>query len=171
MTTIAAVKDFPAYSVTTEGVIYRSGRHTPVAQTPNTKGYLTVNLSQGGVVSRRVVHRIVLEAFVGKRPPGMHGCHKNGDKRDNRLCNLGWASPTENEAHKKLHGTSPIGSKNGASKITEDQVSAIREAKLSGGRYWGAARLAERFGVATSTVIRAASGKQWGHVGDRNEQN
>lgn len=53
----------------------------------------------------RKVHLLVLEAFISPRPPGMQGCHNNGDKLDNRLENLRWGTPGSNTRDKRDHGT------------------------------------------------------------------
>jgi hypothetical protein len=59
--------------------------------------------------SRRMVnvrvHLAVLEAFVGPRPPGHVARHGGGGSRDNRLVNLSWGTPSENETDKIEHGT------------------------------------------------------------------
>lgn len=53
----------------------------------------------------RLVHRLVLEAFVGPCPPGMETCHGNGNRLDNRLNNLRWDTSSNNERDKLQHGT------------------------------------------------------------------
>jgi hypothetical protein len=50
-----------------------------------------------------LIHRLVLEAFVGKRPEKMDGCHNNGDKTDNRLVNLRWDTRRNNNLDAVLH--------------------------------------------------------------------
>lgn len=47
------------------------------------------------------VHRLVLETFVGKCPPGMQGDHINRNRTDNRLENLRWVTPAENNRNRK----------------------------------------------------------------------
>ncbi|WP_369698778.1 NUMOD4 motif-containing HNH endonuclease [Microbacterium terrisoli] len=50
-------------------------------------------------VGKRVhvyVHRLVLSTFVGPCPLGMEACHGNGNRQDNRLANLRWDTPSEN---------------------------------------------------------------------------
>lgn len=42
------------------------------------------------------VHHLVLEAFHGPRPTGLHGCHNNGDPLDNRAGNLRWDTQSGN---------------------------------------------------------------------------
>lgn len=69
---------------------------------PEGKKYFQVSLTGH---AQRKVHLLVLEAFIGPRPPGMHGCHNNGDKLDNRLTNLRWDTPGANNRDKREHGT------------------------------------------------------------------
>lgn len=66
--------------------------------------YLMVKLCRDGVESHRYVHHLVLEAFSGMRPDGMHGCHRNDIRTDNRLTNLYWGSPSQNAHDKTLNG-------------------------------------------------------------------
>jgi hypothetical protein len=68
-------------------------------------GYLYVNLKRVGSQSQRAVHRLVLEAFVGPCPPGMEGCHNDGDQLNNRLDNLRWDTPSNNKLDSVRHGT------------------------------------------------------------------
>jgi hypothetical protein len=57
------------------------------------------------------VHHLVLEAFVGPRPAGRQAAHGDGDKLNNTLGNLRWATPKENCADKLRHGTALFGAK------------------------------------------------------------
>lgn len=79
---------------------------------PRPDGRLTVMLSSPSAgASLRLVHQLVLEAFVGPRPEGMEGCHNNGDCTDNRLENLRWDTSSNNKLDMLIHGTHPNGSK------------------------------------------------------------
>lgn len=62
-------------------------------------GYYVVNLRQKGTSNVRFVHRLVAEAFLPnpKELPTVN--HKNGNKQDNRISNLEWASHSENNTH------------------------------------------------------------------------
>jgi hypothetical protein len=158
---VIQVFGFPSYSVSSDGLVYRKDSGNAVAQQANAKGYMTVNLSEGGEATRITVHRVVLESFIGLRPEGMQARHKDGNPANNRISNLKWGSPSENEADKATHGTKANGSRNGASRLTEEAVREILEAKQSGGKKWGAGKLAKKFGVDISTVVRAGRGKHW----------
>lgn len=67
-------------------------------------GHLAVNLSVSGVATRPLVHGLVLEAFVGPCPTGLEACHNNGDASDNRIENLRWDTPSENQRDRVRHG-------------------------------------------------------------------
>jgi hypothetical protein len=69
---------------------------------PSNYGHLSVVL---GRRNTRMVHTLVLEAFVGPRPPGKEACHGNGQPGDNRLSNLRWGTRSENIADAVRHGT------------------------------------------------------------------
>lgn len=69
---------------------------------PNRKrtGYLQVTLSRGGVNHYRDVHRLVAQAFLPNPEGKPQVNHKNGQKSDNRACNLEWVTESENQRHR-----------------------------------------------------------------------
>lgn len=74
-------------------------------------GYKLVLLSHGKRRVMKQVHSLVLEAFVGPRPPGMVTCHNNGDPADNRLENLRWDTQSNNLFDAVRHGTHTLSNK------------------------------------------------------------
>jgi hypothetical protein len=60
----------------------------------STRGHLVVSV--GSPIKTVLLHPLVLEAFVGPRPPGMVACHWDDDVTNNRLDNLRWATPSDN---------------------------------------------------------------------------
>ncbi len=68
------------------------------------------------------VSRLVLLAFRGPPPSGHEGCHNDGNNDNNRLSNLRWDTPSENQRDRAKHGTSNRGERCAAAKLTEKQV-------------------------------------------------
>lgn len=78
----------------------------------NWAGYHLVHLSREAQKQAVLVHRLVLEAFVGSAPEGKpFALHGNGDRADNRLENLRWGSQSENMMDSVEHGTHSMSSK------------------------------------------------------------
>ena len=72
----------------------------------NGRGYLVINLKLTTGYRCHGISELVLRAFVGPRPaPHYQAAHANGRRHDNRLHNLRWATPKENDADKDIHGT------------------------------------------------------------------
>lgn len=110
----------------------------------------------------RRVHYLVLEAFVGSRPPGLLACHKDDNKQNNRLSNLYWGTEQENHEDAKKNGKRPFGSKHSRAKLTEAIVAECRTRHV-GGESIG--KLAKEFSVADEVMRCAIKGKTWKHVG------
>jgi len=71
-----------------------------------TSGYFGMVLGRG---RPRLVHRLVMLAFVGPCPSGHEVAHNDGNRRNNALSNLRYATPKENAADKNRHGTVRVG--------------------------------------------------------------
>ena len=163
------IAGFSGYSVGDNGTVQscrtRGGRIVPWRDmSPQVDGSdrLFVGLRIGKKIHRSPIHRLVLEAFNGPWPDGCEICHNNGDHRDNRLCNLRWGTHTENCADREAHNRTAKGSRNGSSRLTEDQVREIRHRYASGleDQY----KLATAFNVGQSTINRIVRFEQWRHV-------
>lgn len=122
-------------------------------------GYLGVLLSDKDRGRRHVnIHVLVLEAFVGPRPEGMQVAHTNGERHDNRIENLRWATPSSNNADKHAHGTHQHGERIGSAKLTATDVHEIVTLRRDG---VGVARLADKFGVCRNTITNITTGRAW----------
>ena len=81
-----------------KGQIIRSHAVSP-------RGYQGVALYRGEPRAwQPLVHRLVLEAFVGPCPEGMEACHGDGDTTNNAVTNLRWDTPSENSYDTVRHG-------------------------------------------------------------------
>ena len=114
-------------------------------------GYPAVNLRKNNQAKAFSVHRLVLEAFVGLRPPGMECTHLNGQKPDARLTNLQWRTKLENEHDKILHGTKPVGERCHTAKITDQQKAEIAQSNLA------TRLLAEQYGLSYARIQKIRS--------------
>ena len=102
--------------------------------------------------------RAMCLAAHGEPPtPEHHAAHACGKGHD-RCCNprhLRWATPQENEADKLAHGTLRRGSDINTSKLTADDVRAIRASGENG------KVLADRYGVSTTAISMVRRRRSW----------
>jgi hypothetical protein len=111
---------YQAYEVSTDGrvrsvdrfIVYRDGRRPVLTRgrelglKPHKAGHRFVSLSVQNKSINRLVHRLVMETFVGPRPaPGIDIRHLNGIPTDNRLENLAYGTKSENSQDSLRHGT------------------------------------------------------------------
>ena len=84
----------------------KRGRHNgwrrPLTGHVNKSGHIVVTLHDGPRRKRTLLHRVVLETFVGPCPDGMEGGHYDGDPGNNRLENLRWDTRRVNEAIRRI---------------------------------------------------------------------
>lgn len=169
------ILDYPGYDVSNLGNVRSWKRYgvqhgklddEPHLLTPAGGGRpphaLHVMLSRNAHSEARLVHRLVLTAFVGPCPPGMEACHNDGNYRNNGLDNLRWDMHLSNEQDKIRHGHSGKGEQNSQAKLTPKQVLEIRE-RYANGESPNA--LAVAFHVWHSAITRIVTGQRWWHLG------
>lgn len=137
-------------SLFTRGYGYSNRRATPkVLRLHIRYGYPCIGLGTKGLYYHGRVHNLVLMAFVGPRPDGMYGTHKNGIREDSRLENLEWKTPAGNYADMFRHGTAPINDRNSNTVLRASDVAEIRAAAARGERL---CNIAVRYGVCHQHV-------------------
>jgi hypothetical protein len=127
------VAGFPGYRIGNDGSLWscrRNGGHGHVrildtwrriGRIHDSDGYTRAFLCDGTASRVRLIHRLVLETFVGPCPAGMVACHNNGVRDDNRVENVRWDTPEENVRDKIAHGTHQAGEKHPRATLTEGQ--------------------------------------------------
>lgn len=128
----------------------------------STSGRYTVSVPMGrnGNYGHKTLYFLVMLAFVGPRPKGFDIAHLNGDHQDDRLVNLKYCTHKENESHKKMHGTAPVGELNGISKLQGWQVDEIR---YLGSKSIPQAKIAKLFDIRKDYVSQILGNITWKH--------
>lgn len=150
------------YEASNLGQVRRVGASAALKPVPSTGGYHVVSLSKDGDVRNLRVSRLILTAFCGDAPfEGAQAAHNNGDNGDNRLTNLRWATPVENQADVTRHGNRCQGEAVFGAVLNADRVKLIRQRCAAGERN---RPIAEDFGVSPSTIHLIRHNRIWKHV-------
>jgi len=146
------VVGFPGYEVSDLGHVRSNkfGRPMVMFTQVTKQGYIRVMFRNNGRHVGQLVHKLVLEAFVGERPEG-HICKwKNNLRCDNRVSNLRWVLRLTAGVVAHPDGKEPT-----MAKLTAKEV---REIFRSDG---GLQELAERYDVSTSAIWRIRTKRSW----------
>lgn len=172
--TYKEIKGFTGYVVGTDGSVWCCIRRGPnPVITDNwrklkqswagvkVRPYLQVSLRQNGRTVNRLVHRLVLETFIGPCPEGCEVRHfPDRDRCNNFVTNLRWGTAAQNADDRGRDGNTAYGTKNGNSQLG---VEAVREIRLATG-YGVVTALAKKHGVSRQTIISIRDYKTWRHV-------
>lgn len=164
------IAGFCNYFVTVDGRVRsmrgRWGRGCWLKPHTNMDGYLRVSLCSGGHSQVCTVHRLVLQTFVGPCPPGMQCRHLNGVRTDNRLGNLCWGTPSENNQDTVRHGTysngrlGVYGEDCPASKLSDRDRRLIFSIYHDG--VYTQQELADHFGISQMGISKIVNNVRWG---------
>ena len=125
------------------------------------RGYYQFTLCNNGTRRTCTAHRLVMAAFVGPRPDGKEVNHKDGDKANNRLDNLEYVTPSENQRHAFQTGLkSNRGENHPSNKLTEESVHKIKRRLGKEPQK----EIADSFNVAKETISSISTGKIWGYL-------
>lgn len=138
-------------------IISRSFKGKILKVSTQDSGHQSVHLGAG---TQRLVHHLVLEAFVGPRPPMREALHGDGKPSNNRPENLRWGTHTQNVHDAIRHGTMPMGVTHYATKFTERDVIAIREMLKTS----GVAVVARHFNTSAEAVGAIKHRRTWKHL-------
>lgn len=164
---------FPDYEVSECGRVRRltrGGRRYPagyeLTAKRHAKGYLLYSLTLNGAARDILAHRLVALTWIGDAPSARHEvAHNDGSRINNHWRNLRWATPAENQADRKAHGTYVDGERAYSARLSDSDVDHIRLSYRAGGeKYVGGAvtmrGLADQFGVSVAQISRIVNGKQ-----------
>lgn len=147
------------------------GSNKPSIMKPatNKKGYLHTLIVCNGKLKPVTIHRLVAETWISNPFNKSQVNHINFIRNDNRVENLEWCTPKENTLHSYKNGriimptNAPAmqGSKNGCSKLNEQQVKEIRMKFKP--RIYTREMLAKEYNVKPTT-IKDVILRSWKHV-------
>ena len=148
------IPGWDGYLASSSGRVISEKTGLSVKEIQRKDGYLNVQLYSRteGKYRLQLAHRLVCSAFLG--PSALEVNHKNGDKADNRLSNLEWATRSQNIRHSieglgNRHARS--GCENANARITSEQHSQIVRWRKAGVLEPG--EMAKFFGVNKETIM------------------
>lgn len=125
------------------------------------RGHHVVTLHQDKNVRRVFVHVLVLTGFVGPCPNGLQCRHLDGNPTNNRVSNLVWGTPYDNQHDRIRHGTAGIGEKHSGARLTNDDVLEIRRRRAAGQLLHV---LADAFHVTKGNIWCIVKRHTWKHI-------
>ena len=153
------IKDFEKYSITRDGRVWSSKRNIYLSAGLAGKGYPMVVLWQYGKPYARLIHRLMAQAYIPNPENKPEVNHKDGDKTNNFLNNLEWATSRENRLHGYKLGLHGSGENHHQAKLKQSQVDYIREQHATG--KYTFTRIAKAFGVSTSLISKIVARTKW----------
>lgn len=126
------------------------------------QGYLFVRLYKDKKGNAHSIHRLVAVHFIPNTQNKPQVNHINSNRSDCSIVNLEWVTTSENAIHCVRMGRNnpPRGSKNGQSKLKEEDVILIRNSRYKISRK----KLSEMFGVSVKHIDRVRCKERWKHI-------
>jgi len=110
------IEGWTGYQISSEGRVKSLNRHIEqldrtgdtikvwhkgqiIKSHPNWAGYILTNLTRKGKTTKIAVHRLVAKSFILNPYNKKTVNHKDGNKANNRVTNLEWATLSENIQH------------------------------------------------------------------------
>lgn len=173
------IKGAERFLVGANGVVintswHHSGQEKIVRPRLSNCGYPIVSIFMGGKVCTLSVHRLVAAHFLPNPANKSQVNHKDGDKTNNHVSNLEWATSSENQMHRyhvlKRHATQEYrdrvsqqttGEGNPRAILTARDVAEIKKMLTQRAPVKA---LAARYGVSIHTIYDIRKGKSWAHL-------
>ena len=169
MSPLYDIPNYPGYQITKTGKIWslsKKGYHRGIflSRTLDSNGYLHISLYKKGKQYTELVHRLVLEVFIGPCPEGMECCHKDGNKTNNHLKNLRWDTHSSNilDNVNSLTHNFKGGEKHYRAKLIAVEVKVIRQLLAQG--ELKQKEIAKLFNVTPATISDISRRHSWKFV-------
>lgn len=136
----------------------------------NKYGHQFIVLYKNNIRKECLVHRLVLETFIGPCPFGMECRHLDGNPKNNKLDNLCWGTKLENIQDRRMHGTESSGSRKGINQGINNGMSTLNNwivrivRQLLKQKVLRQKEIAKIFSISDSVVSNIKYGKIWKNV-------
>jgi len=133
-------------------------------------GYMYVNLCAHDRRKGHRVHRLVAKAFLPNPESKPQINHKNGNKKDNRVYNLEWATASENQKHAYKNGFTEPWNKKKVMCIENQKVfgSSFKAAEWLNDKHFSNTKkikvIADKIRLCANGHRKTAYGKRWKFV-------
>ncbi|MBR4904422.1 MAG: NUMOD4 motif-containing HNH endonuclease [Selenomonadaceae bacterium] len=144
------------YEISNYGRIKSFKRSKPaiLKGTKNNHGYFMIVLNNNTKPKVISIHKIVAQAFIPNLENKPCVNHIDGNKLNNHIGNLEWATLSENTCHAYAMGLIKSGCEHPRAKFTPEQIKYIRESYIPRNRKFSFGALARKFGVNVETIER-----------------
>lgn len=164
------IEECPIYLISNTGKV-KNLKYLKTKKYYLRRGYKRIDLydAKNKRCLKRSVHRLVAENFIPNPLNKPQVNHIDGDKLNNNIENLEWATAQENTAHAIGAGLTDSsktqylkGEEISSSKITEEEVIKLREMYDSG--EFILRELSEHFDLSIATVWHITKRNTWKHI-------
>ena len=139
-----------------------SGLTRPMKASPTNCGYYKVQLHKNGKGKMLYVHRLVALAFIPNPYNKKQINHIDGNKANNHVSNLEWASASDNQLHSIAHGLRQPSPMTGRTGRKNPNSKPIYQCDLDGkviARWDSISDACRFFGKGTSHISQCLTGK------------
>ncbi len=152
-------RNHDGYYINPDGVVI-GRRGKPLKTFKTDKGYLRTSLGYGNTFK---IHRLVAEAFIPNPDKKKEVNHKDGNKLNNNVSNLEWATHLENMQHAVRTGlhTFGFGEESRRAILNNEKVAYIRKNFIKRHSEFGLTGLGKKFGVTATSISRVVTNKNW----------
>lgn len=148
---------YDKFEISEDGQLRNVVTGTVYKQHINKEGYNQVCVSLGGRKQKKVfkIHKAVAETYIQNNECKNTVNHIDGNKQNNSVDNLEWATNAENVQHAFDTGLAKpkMGTDHWCSKLSSDDVSYIRSHYIKNDVEYGSRALGRKFGVDHCKIL------------------
>lgn len=163
------IEGFSGYQVSNFGRVKSFKLKTPRIMKPELgkDGYLRIDLKNNANHKHFSIHRLVAKAFIMSEANKDQINHIDGHKLNNHVSNLEWCTVAENNQHALETGLRKSGGEHRDAKLSNAQAEQIRNMYVPADPEFGAAALADFFGVEQTTILDIVHGEHYKQAGGK----